>query len=123
LIPRLLRSRRAHKETVVACLRLIDDKVARVRTFETTTASLMTLSDWLTEHKCTHIAIEATSVYWKLVWHILADGDFQLVLAHAAHVKIVPGRKTDVSGRALSRTPRHRTCALCCARAKRSGST
>jgi hypothetical protein len=54
------------------------------RTFETTTASLMALSDWLTEHKCTHIAIEATSVYWKLVWHILADGDFQLVLAHAA---------------------------------------
>jgi hypothetical protein len=98
-------------------------KLSRVRTFETTTASLMALSDWLTEHKCTHIAIEATSAYWKLVWHILADGDFQLVLAHAAHVKNVPGRKTDVSGRALSRTHRHRTCALCCARAKRSGST
>jgi hypothetical protein len=37
----------------------------------------MALSDWLTEHRCTHIAMEATSVYWKLVWHILADGDFQ----------------------------------------------
>jgi transposase len=88
-----------HKETVVACLRLvIDDKVVKeVRTFETTTASLMALSDWLTEHKCTHIAMEATGVYWKPVWHILADGDFQLVLANAAHVKNVPGRKTDVS--------------------------
>lgn len=88
-----------HKETVVACLRLvIDDKVVKeVRTFETTTASLMALSDWLTEHKCTHIAMEATGVYWKPVWHILADGDFELVLANAAHVKNVPGRKTDVS--------------------------
>jgi transposase len=81
--------------------------------------------------------MEVTSVYWKLVWHILADGDFQLVLAHAAHVKNVPGRKTDVSdadwladllAHGLIRasfvpdTP-HRTCALCCARAKRSGST
>jgi transposase len=88
-----------HKETVVACLRLvIDDKVVKeVRSFETTTASLMALSDWLTEHKCTHIAMEATGVYWKPVWHILADGDFELVLANAAHVKNVPGRKTDVS--------------------------
>jgi transposase len=41
--------------------------------------------------------MEATGVYWKPVWHILADGDFQLVLANAAHVKNVPGRKTDVS--------------------------
>ena len=66
----------AHKETVVACLRLvIGDKVVKeVLTFETTTASLMALSDWLAENKCTHIAMEATGVYWKPVWHILADG-------------------------------------------------
>jgi transposase len=88
-----------HKETVVACLRLvIDDKVVKeTRTFETTTASLMMLSDWLAENKCTHIAMEATGVYWKPVWHILAGGDFELILANAAHVKNVPGRKTDVS--------------------------
>jgi transposase len=88
-----------HKETVVACLRLVvDGKVSKeVRTFETTTASLMALSDWLTENKCTHIAMEATGVYWKPVWHILDDGEFTLVLANAAHVKNVPGRKTDVS--------------------------
>ena len=36
-------------------------------------------------------------VYWKPVWHVLADGDFTLVLANAAHVKNVPGRKTDVA--------------------------
>src|SRR6476646_10765026 len=46
---------------------------------------------------CTHVAMEATGVYWKPVWHILSDGDFVLVLANAAHVKNVPGRKTDVN--------------------------
>jgi len=87
-----------HKETVVACLRLvIDGKVVKeVRTFSTTTAGLMALSEWLAENKCTQIAMEATGVYWKPVWHILADGEFELVLANAAHVKNVPGRKTDV---------------------------
>ena len=87
-----------HKETVVACLRLvIDGKVVKeVRTFATTTASLIALSEWLTQNKCTHVAMEATGVYWKPVWHILSDGDIELVLANAAHVKNVPGRKTDV---------------------------
>jgi transposase len=85
--------------TAVACLRIAeDDKVTtEVRTFETTTASLIGLRDWLTANKCTHVAMEATGVYWKPVWHILADGDFKLVLANAAHVKNLPGRKTDVS--------------------------
>jgi hypothetical protein len=41
--------------------------------------------------------MKATGVYWKPVWHILSDGEFELVLANAAHVKNVPGRKTDVS--------------------------
>ncbi len=41
--------------------------------------------------------MEATGVYWKPVWHILSDGEFELVLANAAHVKNVPGRKTDVN--------------------------
>jgi transposase len=41
--------------------------------------------------------MEATGVYWKPVWHILDDGEFQLVLANATHVKNVPGRKTDVN--------------------------
>jgi transposase len=87
-----------HKETVVACLRLVIDgkTVKEVRTFSTTTAHLIALSAWLAENKCTHIAMEATGVYWKPVWHILADGEFELVLANAAHIKNVPGRKTDV---------------------------
>ena len=36
-------------------------------------------------------------MYWKPVWHILSDSEFTLVLANAAHVKNVPGRKTDIN--------------------------
>src|ERR1700724_1571364 len=88
-----------HKETVVACLRLASDgKVTtEVRTFQTTTVDLLRLSEWLAANDCTHVAMEATGVYWKPVWHILDDGEFELVLANAAHVKNVPGRKTDVN--------------------------
>jgi len=88
-----------HKKTVVACLRLAaDGKVStEVRTFGTTTAELLRLSEWLAANECTHVAMEATGVYWKPVWHILDDGEFELILANAAHVKNVPGRKTDVN--------------------------
>jgi transposase len=88
-----------HKDTVVACARhVVDGAVKReVRSFKTTTKELMALSAWLSVEGCTHIVMEATGVYWKPVWHILADGEFELVLANAAHVKNVPGRKTDVN--------------------------
>jgi transposase len=88
-----------HKDTVVACVRhMMNGTVKReVRTFKTTTKELLALSEWLAAEGCIHIAMEATGVYWKPVWHILGDGDFALVLANAAHVKNVPGRKTDVN--------------------------
>jgi len=88
-----------HKDTVVACVRhMANGEVRReVRTFKTTTKELLALSDWLAGEGSTHIAMEATGVYWKPVWHVLSDGDFTLVLANAAHVKNVPGRKTDVN--------------------------
>jgi transposase len=88
-----------HKATVVAGVRLAapGGKVVReVRTFGTTTASLLELAEWLAAQGCTHVAMEATGVYWKPVWHILAEGGFALVLANAAQVRNVPGRKTDV---------------------------
>src|SRR4051812_18176742 len=87
-----------HEATVVAAVRLVaGGKVAReVRTFATTTAGLLELAAWLSENGCTHVVMEATGVYWKPVWHILAEGGFALVLANAAQVKNVPGRKTDV---------------------------
>ena len=88
-----------HKDTVVACIRhMVDGKATtEVKTFKTTTQQLMELSDWLSAQGVTHIAMEATGVYWKPVWHILCDGEFELVLANAAHVKNLPGRKTDVN--------------------------
>jgi transposase len=88
-----------HKETVVACVRHMANGLVKreVRTFKTTTKELLALSDWLAGEGCTHVAMEATGVYWKPVWHILSDGDFTPVLANAAHVKNVPGRKTDVN--------------------------
>jgi transposase len=88
-----------HKTTVVAGVRLVTDgEVGReVRTFGTTTASLLELAEWLAAQGCTHVAMEATGVYWRPVWHILAEGGFALLLANAAQVKNVPGRKTDVS--------------------------
>jgi transposase len=88
-----------HKETVVACVRIVaEGEVTRsVRTFATTTAGLIELSEWLEENGCTHVGMEATGVYWKPVWQVLADSSFELILANAAHVKNVPGRKTDVN--------------------------
>ena len=88
-----------HKESVVACVRhMADSKVTTVvKTFKTTTQELMALSNWLSAEGATHIAMEATGVYWKPVWHILSDGELELILANAAHVKNVPGRKTDVN--------------------------
>ena len=119
-----------HKETVVACVRhMVDGTIKReVRTFDTTTTSLLALADWLASEGCTVVAMEATGVYWKPVWHVLSDGDFELVLANAKQVKNVPGRKTDVNdatwladllahgltAAASCRMPRPRFCAICC---------
>ena len=93
-----------HKDTVVACVRhIVDDSVKReIRSFNTTTADLLALAQWLAAERCSQVAKEATGIYWRPVWHILSDGDFALVLANAAHVKAVPGRKTDVNDAAGS---------------------
>lgn len=88
-----------HKATIVACVRVVENgKVRReCRTFETTTAELEKLLAWLKQEGCSHVAMEATGVYWKPVWNILSDGPFELIVANAAHIKNVPGRKTDVN--------------------------
>jgi transposase len=86
-----------HKDTVVAAVRCVSEPPHHeVRSFATTTSGLCALAEWLTAQGCTHVALEATGVYWKPVWHML-DGDFTLVLANAQHIRNVPGRKTDVS--------------------------
>jgi len=87
-----------HKQTVVACVRIAGDgaPLQQVRTFDATTSGLLALADWLESFGVQHVAMQATGVYCKPVWHVL-EGHFQLVLANAAHVKNVPGRKSDVN--------------------------
>jgi len=87
-----------HKDTVVACVRIQEGSTAShiVESFGTTTKALLALGDWLGEHEVTHVAMEATGVYWKPVWHVL-EPSVELVLANAMHIKNVPGRKTDVN--------------------------
>jgi transposase len=86
-----------HKDTVVAAVRCISEpRHHEVRSFATTTTGLCALAEWLTSHGCTHVAMEATGVYWKPVWHVL-EGECALVLANAQHIRNVPGRKTDVN--------------------------
>jgi transposase len=90
-----------HKETVVACVRVVEggaEARREVRRFSTTTKGLLELAGWLKECGCTHVGMESTGVYWKPVWHVLeAEGAFELVLANAAHIRNVPGRKSDVN--------------------------
>jgi transposase len=86
-----------HQKTVVACsLMGAADAEPRLQkgTFATTTNALLELSDWLQQQGVTHVAMESTGTYWKPVWAIL-EGGFDLTLCNAAHVKQVPGRKTD----------------------------
>ncbi len=87
-----------HKDSVVACARSTTQGTVQrqVKTFETTTRGLLALHQWLQSHGCTHVAMEATGVYWKPVWHMLEE-DFELVLANAAQVRNVPGRKSDIN--------------------------
>ena len=87
-----------HKAEVVACARVfVGRKVAHeVRRFGTTTRELMALAAWLESLGVRHVAMEATGVYWKPVWHILEAG-FTLILANAQAVRAVPGRKSDVN--------------------------
>jgi len=87
-----------HKQTVVACVRVPGPdgtRVQQVRTFGTTAAELLTLRDWLEAQAVTQVAMESTGIYWKPIFYVLEEA-FTCVLANAAHIAQVPGRKTDV---------------------------
>jgi len=88
-----------HKDTVVACVRIMTEGKAtrECQTYSTTTEQLEELRKRLKESGCTHVAMEATGVYWIPVFRILDEGPFELIVANAAHIKNVPGRKTDVN--------------------------
>src|SRR2546427_3781812 len=88
-----------HKATVVACVRVPSprrgERRGETKTFATTTRGLTELADWLTGHGVTDVAMESTGVYWRPVYAAL-ENTVRLVLVNARHVKMVPGRKTDV---------------------------
>jgi transposase len=87
-----------HKRTVVACLLTPGAEgqpTKEIRTFGTMTHDLLALSDWLAAAGCAQVAMESTGVFWKPVYNLL-EGSFEVLVVNAAHIKAVPGRKTDV---------------------------
>jgi transposase len=90
-----------HQKKIVACCLTPGSKpkgepVRQTRTFGTMTDDLLALSDWLAAQQVTHVAMESTGVYWKPIYNLL-EGVFELLVVNAAHIKAVPGRKTDVN--------------------------
>jgi transposase len=87
------------KDELVACVRAPDGRGGRhqeVRTFPTFTSGLEALAEWLAAEDVNQVVMEATGQYWKPVWYVLEERGFKLLLVNARHVKILPGRKTDV---------------------------
>jgi len=86
-----------HKKMVVACLIIRDGEEVKkeIRTFGTMTSDLLLLHDWLLANRVTHVAMESTGIYWKPIYNLL-EGNFEVLLVNAAHLKAVPGKKTDV---------------------------
>ena len=87
-----------HKKMIVACLLLREANghlKKETRTFSTMTVGLLEVLDWLKGAGCTHVAMESTGVYWKPIYNVL-EGEMEVLLVNAQHIKAVPGRKTDV---------------------------
>jgi transposase len=92
------------KQEVVACVRTPDPQGGAggrrrqaIRTYATFSAELEALADWLEAEGVTQVVMEATGQYWKPIWYVLEARGFALLLVNARHVKILPGRKTDVA--------------------------
>ena len=87
------------RATVVGCVRVPgarrEERRAETKTFATTLRGLRELLAWLIAHGVTQVAMESTGVYWRPVYAVL-EGAVTLVLVNARHVKMVPGRKTDI---------------------------
>jgi len=87
-----------HKKMVVACLITPDatgTPTKETRTYGTMTADLLEMMDWLVDAGCTHVAMESTGVFWKPLYNLM-EGALEILVVNAAHMKNVPGRKTDV---------------------------
>lgn len=89
-----------HKRQVTACVRTptVDGgRREEVRMFATTMGDLEDMAGWFDSEGVVQVVMESTGSYWKPVWAVLEDRDFDLLLVNARHVKQVPGRKTDVA--------------------------
>jgi transposase len=86
------------KDVVVTAVRVQEGSLVHgeCRTHGTTSQELQELRSWLSGHRVSHVAMEATGSYWKSLWRAL-EGHFELVLAHPASIKNHPGRKSDVN--------------------------
>ena len=88
------------KDEVVACVRTPGPggrgRRKETRTFLSFTGELEAMADWFTAWGVTEVVMEATGSYWKPVWYVLEERAFELKLVNAQHVKILPGRKSDV---------------------------
>ncbi|MGP4053138.1 IS110 family transposase [Streptomyces sp. 2A115] len=89
-----------HRDTAVATVRSPGQRrgsrATETRTFKTTVRALADLGDWLVCEGVELVGMEATGVYWKPVFAAL-EGRFTCWLVNAAHLRNVPGRKTDVA--------------------------
>jgi transposase len=83
-----------HKKSITACV--IVSKGKEIKTFGTMTHDLFELVDWIKSKRCTHVAMESTGVYWKPIYNLLELDEIHPMVVNAAHIKAVPGRKTDV---------------------------
>jgi transposase len=83
-----------HKKSVTACVLWASARRRQKQKFGTFTKNLLEMSAWLRSCGVTHVALESTGVYWKPVWNLL-EGQFEVLLVNAQHIKAVPGRKTD----------------------------
>ena len=82
-----------HKKVVVACVMTPEGQ--ETRNFGTMTQELLSLADWLERWQVSHVAMESTGVYWTPVYNLLEEA-FTVLVVNARHIKVVPGRKTDV---------------------------
>jgi transposase len=89
------------KDEVVACVRTPGPngkgRHKQTRAFSSFTSQLEAMADWFASEGVTEVVMEATGPYWKSPWYVLGERGFDLKLVNARHVKILPGRKSDVA--------------------------
>jgi len=83
-----------HKKVIVCCLRIGNKR--ETRSFGTSTEDIRSMAEWLLENRCEKTAMESTGSYWKPVYNVLEVLGVEAIVVNAAHMRNVPGRKTDV---------------------------